>query len=290
MDYKSAILKKLKKVEDLPTLPTVAMEVNRLLMDVNTSVKELSDTIRKDQAMVPKILKLVNSAFYGFPSRIASVDRAIVLLGYNTVRNAVLSVSVMEAFGKDKDLAGFNLSDFWIHAITVAVVSRHLAATSRLHAPEDAFTAGLIHDIGKILLIKYFPDAFVALCSRVEEGKESFFEAETDLLKIAHTRMGATLAKRWKFPDEIVDAIRNHHFYGESDEDIPGLRAIVRASNLVAKTTLGGTLCASESESFSRDVAYFARFIDIGQEMNETVRKEVEDACDFFIGGDENDG
>ena len=114
MDSKT-ILKKLDRIDDLPTLPAIALEVNKMLQDYDTSIRTLSEKIEKDQAMVVKILKLVNSAFFGLRSKVSNIPNAVVLLGFNTVRNAVVTVSIMDAFKTKEVSNGFAMADFWKH-------------------------------------------------------------------------------------------------------------------------------------------------------------------------------
>ena len=112
-----AVLKKLDHIEDIPTLPTIVFELNELLQNPDTPITEITDVIEKDQSMSLKILKLVNSAFYGFQSKVEDIGNAIILLGFNTVRNAILSLSVISAFDGKKGLEGFDITDFWKHSI-----------------------------------------------------------------------------------------------------------------------------------------------------------------------------
>ena len=120
------ILKKLDSIKDIPTLPTIVFELNELLQDPNTPITDISDIIEKDQAMSLRVLKLVNSAFYGIHKEVNDIGNAIVLLGFNTVRNAIVSLGVINSFSGVKSLEGFDISDFWKHSLAVAVVSKGL--------------------------------------------------------------------------------------------------------------------------------------------------------------------
>src|SRR5512145_3172526 len=118
---------RLDKIENLPTLPAIAMEVNRLLQDYNTSINILSSVIENDQAIAAKILKLVNSAFFGLRSKVGNIPHAVTILGFNTVRNAVISIAVIKGLSDISDMAGFRMSDFWRHSVSVAVASKHIS-------------------------------------------------------------------------------------------------------------------------------------------------------------------
>ena len=124
-------LTKLDRIKDIPTLPIIVLELNKLLRDPDTSIKTVCDTIEKDQAITLKILKLVNSAFYGFQSKISDLRNAVALLGYNAVRNAIVSLSVINSFPKRVTLMDFDISVFWKHSLAVAVTSKNIAQLSK---------------------------------------------------------------------------------------------------------------------------------------------------------------
>jgi HD-like signal output (HDOD) protein len=154
------LLKKIDTIKEIPTLPSIVFELNKYLQNPETSIKKVSETIEKDQAMALKILRLVNSAFYGFQSKISNVQNAVVLLGYNAVRNSVVSLSVIKSFSSVLALEGFDIKDFWRHSLAVAVTGKSLALLSRSESSDNCFAAGLLHDIGKIILAQYFQDLF----------------------------------------------------------------------------------------------------------------------------------
>lgn len=205
------MIKEIDTITDLPTLPTVAMEVNRMLQDVDTPIEKLVGFLEKDQSMVLKILRLVNSSFYGFKSRITSLRHAVTLMGYSTVQNVVVTVSVIDCLKTKTTLKGFDISLFWTHSVSVAVMSRHLAARTKLAAPEEAFTAGLIHDIGKVVLVNHFPDVFVVLIEAATARDITFYAAEKTADTYPHNLIGSNLARRWMLPEPLKLALRHHH-------------------------------------------------------------------------------
>ena len=210
MDAKQ-ILQKLDRIREIPTLPTIVFELNKLLQDPDTSVARISQTIEKDQAMALKILKLVNSAFYGFKHKISDVRNAVIMLGFNAVRNAIVSVSVIEAFGANGGLKNFDISDFWKHSLAVAVTSKSISLKTRRNSPDNCFVGGLLHDVGKVILAQYFPELFAAVWNTLQRDGGSFQEAERNVLPAPHPVLGAHLASKWQLPQGLVDAIRWHH-------------------------------------------------------------------------------
>ena len=168
MDEKQ-ILQKLDRIREIPTLPSIVFELNKQLQDPDASVARISQTIEKDQAMALKILKLVNSAFYGFQSKISDIRNAVVLLGFNAVRNAIVSLAVIEAFGKNNRLKDFDITDFWKHSLAVAVTSKSISVKSRTNSPDNCFVGGLLHDVGKVILAQYFQELFASVWSAMQK-------------------------------------------------------------------------------------------------------------------------
>jgi len=205
------ILKKLDSIKDIPTLPTIIFELNELLQDPNTPITEISDIIEKDQAMSLRVLKLVNSAFYGIHKEVNDIGNAIVLLGFNTVRNAIVSLGVINSFSGIKSLEGFDISDFWKHSLAVAVVSKSLAGKTKIASPDSCFVGGLLHDIGKVILAQYFQDLFEKVWNAAKKENISFYEAEKKEISIDHAIIGARLATNWELPESFIDVIRWHH-------------------------------------------------------------------------------
>jgi putative nucleotidyltransferase with HDIG domain len=205
------MIKKVDSLTTLPTLPVVAMELNRLLQDVETPIDGLVGLLERDQSLVLKILRLVNSSFFGLKNRVTNLRHAVTLLGYSTVQSAVVTVSVVDSLKVKSGLEVFDITTFWSHAIQVAVMCRHLATRTKLVLPEEAFTAGLLHDIGKVVLVNVFPDIFARLLEVRHTGRLTFFAAEKSIDSSPHTRIGSHLARKWMLPEVLEQAINYHH-------------------------------------------------------------------------------
>ena len=282
MDAKT-ILKKLDRIEGLPTLPAIAMEVNKMLLDYDTSINKLSERLVKDQAMVSKILKLVNSAFFGFRGKISNISHAIVVLGFNTIRNAVVSVSIIDAFSSKETFDGFDVTELWKHSVAVAVTSKHLAEKAKIHSADDCFIGGLLHDIGKVILIQYFKELFQKVCLSVKVNNQSFYEAEKSEIPIDHAQIGGHLAKKWQLPAGLVDAIRYHHDVRPSVNDL-NLLMIIHVADIIVNTH--GT--DSKAKLKLSDVHPGAVKVLRGQlgtvsDWYPAVSLEIESACKFFL-------
>jgi putative nucleotidyltransferase with HDIG domain len=143
----------------------------------------------------------------------------VVLLGYNAVRNSVVSLSVIKSFSSVLTLEGFDIKDFWKHSLAVAVTGKSLAQLSRKESSDNCFAAGLLHDIGKIILAQYFQPLFEKVWLASKSEYSSFYEAEKNELPIDHAKIGAHLATKWQLPKGLVDTIRWHHEYKPESEN-----------------------------------------------------------------------
>jgi putative nucleotidyltransferase with HDIG domain len=223
-------LQRLDAIHELPTLSTVVMKLSRLLTDINTSAKEVAEVIQYDQSIVTKMLKMVNSAFFGFSNKVSSVQHALMLLGFNTVRNAIIAIDVINALQTKNKVKGFDISAFWRHAIGTAVISRYLDKETGHHFREDVFTAGIIHDIGKIVMAHYFSDRFRAVLETMYCEKINFWEAEHRHFPINHTDVGNQLARRWHLPEIMCNVIGGHH-NTSTNSSVDNLIHIVHAAD-----------------------------------------------------------
>jgi putative nucleotidyltransferase with HDIG domain len=208
---KPDIFQQIDRIRELPTLPAIVLKVNQMLQDLGTTADHLSRVIETDPAMAAKILKLVNSSFYGFKSMISSISTAVIILGFNTIQHAVVSLSVMKSFAHFSNLKRLDIRDFWRHSLAVAIISKYLADHVAKTLSSDCFTAGLLHDIGKLILAEYFPERFEKIWLTTVESAISFTDAEKMENTATHAEIGAYLAEKWLLPQPLADAIRLHH-------------------------------------------------------------------------------
>src|SRR4051812_45675383 len=205
--------KRVKRITDslisLPTLPTVIAKMLELVDNPKTSASSLSNLIMRDQVLTAKILKMANSSFYAFPRQIATVKLALVVLGFENVKEMALSLSVLNSF-KGETHKYFDTSGFWQHAISVGACTRMLARETCYRLAGEAFVAGLLHDIGKIVFSQYLPKEFGEIQTMTYEKGWTTEAAETEILGVTHGEVGAWLAERWNLPVLLVEAIRFH--------------------------------------------------------------------------------
>jgi putative nucleotidyltransferase with HDIG domain len=277
------ILKSLDQIEDLPTLPAVAMEVNNMLLNDDITINKLSETIEKDQAMVSKILKLVNSAFFGLRGKISTISHAIVVLGFNTIRNAVVSISIINAFSVKESLGGFDISDFWKHSVAVAVTSKYLAEKADMRSADNCFVAGLLHDMGKIVLFNHFNDLFQKVWVALKGNNLSFYETEKSQIQVDHAWIGGYLARKWQMPMTLIDAIQYHHDLSSGANDQQLLK-IVHIADIIVNTYATGSKDNMELSGIHPDaLSAMGGLLDTVTEWYPDALSEIESACKFFL-------
>lgn len=203
-----------KALDSLPTLPVVALQIGEVVHGKNVSVQQVADILRTDPATSAKLLRLVNSPYFGIPGGVSDVARAIPFVGFNTLYQLVLSISVLEALGTQ---GGFNARALWVHSLTVGTAARELATELKFSDPGACFTAGLLHDMGKIALAKVDPDKLSAAFQSMKTEGITLHEAERKHGLAPHDRVGSRLAKQWKFPAMLATPIEQHHNIHRSD-------------------------------------------------------------------------
>lgn len=230
---RNEILRQLRDIRDLPTLPTIFMRILRILRNPDATVKAIAGTIEADQAISMKVLKLINSSFYGLSRKVDSVQQAIVLLGSTTLKNVVISASVFKALGGESKESQFNREAFWQHSIGCGLIARCLGNHVNCGRDEEGFIAGIIHDIGKVVLDQYFNDKLRQVVKQVRLREISFYQAETEILGTGHPEIGSFLAEQWKLPEKLVEVIAQHHDFAPMSQ-YASLIALIQISNMLA--------------------------------------------------------
>jgi putative nucleotidyltransferase with HDIG domain len=239
----------LEKLNDIPTLPVVATQVTELINDPNSSSSDIAAVLKKDQVLTAKVLKLVNSPYYGIPGEVTDVQRALAYLGFNTLAQLVLSISIISMFSSEKD-SRFSLFEFWKHALATAVASEVLARKVNYAKPEECFTCGLLHDVGKVVLYQISPEDFAKVIKIAEQRKISFAEAEQAVEVPPHGYLGEYIANKWRLPMVIRLCIRYHHFDVSKMDTIvsnlkPAIQIVSLANQLVHLAQIGNSGNAS---------------------------------------------
>jgi len=225
----------LHSIKSLQTQPAVIARITRMLQNPATNAEELGLAIKTDQGLVSRVLKLVNSAFYGFPGKIGSISHAVVLLGFSTVKNIVLTASVLDIF-KTNSGGLFNSRAVWKHSLACGVSAQCLARAVGYEFQEECFVAGLLHDIGKVVLFQLAPNDFSRVVECAEKTKTLFYDTECKILGINHQEIGGMLIEQWRLPAKILGAVSSHHNpAAPAENDDPKLTAIVHCADIFAR-------------------------------------------------------
>lgn len=206
----------ISNIAGLPTLPSVLGELLKMVADPQTSARDITGIISRDPALTSKVLKLVNSAFYALPQRVHSLQTAVSILGFNSVRNVAVAASFLKIFPNRE---GFDAAGFWLHSLGAGVTCDVLVKDAS-GQDADAFVYGLLHDVGKIVMVQYLSGEAERVLNRVKQRKCLFHEAEQELLGYTHAELGSVLAREWRFPDQLHRAIRYHHEPGRAGSSI----------------------------------------------------------------------
>ena len=231
----------------IPTIPTVLTEITAIFNSAEGSAKDAAKVIEKDPAIATRVLRLVNSSFYALKNPVSNINLACSILGLKVIKNVVEQASVLQAFGGCSGVPGFDARWLWDHAFKTAVACRMLAERTPMNtglAKDDAYTCGLVHDVGKLILIDSLPAEFAEAMQLSQRGKLPLALAEAEVFGFHHAHVGGLLAARWKLAPAVQAAVTYHHTPATTPEDwTRGF--LVKAANTIAHhaaATPGGYL------------------------------------------------
>ncbi|GAB4248651.1 MAG: HDOD domain-containing protein [Acidobacteriota bacterium] len=200
-------------IEEIPTLPAVVPRILAVLEDEDADVDQIAAVISHDPSVTAKILRVANSAYYGFSGEISTLPKAIVLIGLRMVKSLAVSIPLIHAFpGVRAGESGLNPRELWIHSLAVATLLQRLAHRRRHPHPEALFITGILHDVGQLILAHFFPPLFQRALLDVERGVVARLDiAERELFGADHGTVAGILLRRWKFPSNLVAPVACHH-------------------------------------------------------------------------------
>ncbi len=243
---------------ELPTMPEVLLKLNDVIANSDASAADVATVVSKDPAVSTNILRIVNSAYYGLQVRVSSVSLAVSVMGFNMTKKVALKAAVFSAFGKRREkIQHFDPIAFWRHAVYAGVAARTLAANASAFAdvhPEDIYIAGLLHDIGKIILMEKAAPRYLAMLRRAVQEKRSETLVEAEDFGFTHADVGSVLAIKWSLPEDLAIAIRYHHSPSR-DPFHRSLSSLIHLADQLAwragtPSTVGTTLAAMDNEVF----------------------------------------
>ena len=248
VDVNQAIKLALSRIGEISSLPEVTVKIISVVDDPRSTARDLHTIIKNDPALATKILKVVNSAFYGLPGQVSDLDRAIVLLGLSAVKNIAISASISRLFTSEKLSDTFSARDLWKHSVAVGVVTRQFACLIGKRAfAEEAFLGGLIHDLGMLVERQAFPEQLADVIQMVAKTHRPFPEIETQIVGADHQALGAALAAKWKFPRPLQIVLGYHHNIDNLAEDNRLLPSLVYLADTVCcKERIGFPLTAAD--------------------------------------------
>ncbi len=269
-------------IKEIPTLPIVYQQLFCQMSNPNVSVPQLAEIVSRDQSLAMKILKLVNSAFYGYKKEITTISRAMVILGFRTVRNAALAISVFDYVSGTREDSRFPVEDFWKHSICAASASKVLGKMLRIPQQEETFVAGLLHDVGKLIMKKYFPGDFEDVCQYALDHDVSWSDAEQELLAIGHTQVAKAILHSWNFPSPLIEAVQFHHDLS-SNAAYPELVSLTNVANYVAyELGYGAPASLRHHDCDPWALSELGITIEQSLQMRDVILEETEAALDIL--------
>jgi HD-like signal output (HDOD) protein len=263
-ESKAVVAKALSVIGDIATLPEVTVKIIEVVEDPRSTARDLHDIIKRDPALSAKVLKVVNSAFYGLPGQIAGIDRAIVLLGLSAVKNLAIAASIARLFKGGKISEHFDAKELWRHSVAVGLTSRLIGRMNgEVASTDELFVGGLIHDLGILVERQAFPERLGEVCDRCAAGEGTFTELEDKVIGANHQQFGEALTTKWRFPRHLRAVIGFHHRPDDLSTELQRLGCLVY---------LADVLCCHEDVGFSQTAVHQ----EITQELLDVVGITVE--------------
>ena len=250
-----------EKVSNLPTLPGIVTRIAEMVDSPETTGRQLGREIAKDQVISAKVLKLVNSGFYGFSEPISTIQHAVTLLGFNTVKSLVLSSTVL-------DLMKDSLPGLWEHSLACARTCSIIAGHIELDEQEEISTAGLLHDLGKVILRQTMEREFRRIANYIDRADMLFYQAEEKVLGVNHGEMGGWLLEKWALPPKLVEPIVDHHDF-RPNRDYAENTAILHLADI---------LCRAQAFGSGGD----RKIPRLAPNVLETLKLTIDDVCEIM--------
>ena len=270
-----------KQIDGFPAFPATHAEIMKLAKSDDASSEDLAVKIQLDPSFLAQVLKLVNSSYYGFRKKTNSLKLAVRLLGMEEVANLVMAAQVFERLGNYDGGGGLDLKEFWRHSVGTAFIARAVAKKLQTEV-EAAFLGGLLHDLGKVVLDRYFADYYGAVFDRIGKGDIVIRDAEREVLGVDHEEIGGQLASAWKFGDNYASCILHHHEPAKTDRYARLVRVIHIADCLCRQLEYGsgGDEVVPEIQSDVMDsFSMGERGVSI---LTEVAKTDLEDADSFL--------
>lgn len=244
----------LRGLKTLATAPHAALKITRMVDDAGSTVEDLERLISSDLSLCARVLKVVNSSYYGVSSNVDSIHQAIVFLGFEAVKNIAIASCFDKFFSLDRSVSGFSLPRLWTHSMAVANAAQELSRMRGNADAKQAFIAGLLHDIGIIVELQVYPGPFAEAVCRVTSGEcRSLRDAEMKTIGATHDDFGQGLCRKWKFPMLLQSVVGFHHQPADAPREYQSLTEIVHLADLLAVKFGKGLFAAQEHDCVERE-------------------------------------
>lgn len=269
----------LSRVTEISALPEITTRIMDVVEDPRATAHDMHEIVKNDPALAAKILKVVNSAFYGLPAQIASLDRAIVMLGLSAVKNIALAASLSRLFKPEPISEHFQPRDLWTHCIAVGVCARLLSAkTTGKNYSEEAFVAGLVHDMGLLVTHQLFADKLKEVAEECYQTPQDFCAVEARIIGASHQAFGAALAAKWKFPPGLRNAITYHHDPSSLKPEFRKLPTLIYVADTVCCQERHGFYLTGQTQELTPSVLEIigvsaAQLDEVVAELPETIEE-----------------
>jgi HD-like signal output (HDOD) protein len=270
-----------REISQIAMLPEITIRIIELVEDPSSTANDLHNVIANDPALCARILKVVNSSFYGLPGQIGSINRAIVLLGLNAVKNIAISASLAKLFRGGQLSAHFSARDLWTHSVSTATAAKVVAETINVAATDEAFLAGLVHDLGIMVEMQFDRQKLIAVVEQAApdaEGAPSgdWLAAEEEHFGATHQDFGRGLATKWKFPKSLVEVVSHHHDPMHLSEESRMLPCLIYVAERVAAGVEGSGF-RLDLPALDPDPAVL-EVVGVGADQMEPMRARVAEA------------
>ena len=272
-------------IDSMPSLSITVSKILEVTKNPQTTAKDLNKVISLDPVLVGKVLKLINSAYYGLQNKVTSLVTAIIMLGMNTIKNLALSTAVLGNMKRKSSFKSLNVDGFWRHSIAVGVLSKLIAEKIGVPATrrEEYFIGGLLHDIGKIPLNELFEESYMKVIRTADLKKAMLLDMEREIIGITHTEVGKMIAVKWNLTEETLECLLRHHDPNMSSEQNYKLVASVYAANIYCNENQIGFSGSRHTKSIEEHIL---TSIGITEEyldgLFETISTELEKAAVFL--------
>jgi len=265
---------------NLLSLPETAMRINTMVSDPNSTAADIGDIVSQDPALTARLLRVVNSSFYGFPSQIDTISMAITILGTRQLRDLVITTSVINRF-REIPASVVAMESFWCHSLTSAIAAKNLAQHMKISNSERLFVAGLLHDIGKLVMYIALPDPSRQVIEIAAEPQVDSDHVEKAIFGFTHGQVGAELLRQWRLPESLVEPVAYHH-EPLSAKVYPQETAIVHLADVIANDIQPPI--SADDDNMAEPLAWEILGLEASllERLHEEVYQQLDDALDIF--------